>query len=230
MANIVITGASRGIAYELAKQCGAAGDRVFATCRDPATADALKALADGSNGRITVHQLDVARDDSVRDAVADTGSDRIDVIYNVAGVLGQTKPELELGSSDWAGWQDVLNIMTFGPLRVLQGFLPRMDAGSKVINITSQLAASTWPYGGFYPYVAAKAALNRVMRAVAVDLKPRGIIVGIVHPGYVKTDMSGPKADITPEESAAGVRKVTDGWTLDQTGAFMKWNGQAHPW
>jgi len=230
MANILITGASRGIAFELAKQSAAAGDRVFATCRNKGKAEALNQLAAGSGGRITVHELDVASDDSVRQAVAETGSDRIDVLYNVAGVLGATKPELELGSSDWAAWQEVINIMTFGPMRVLQGFLPRMGEGSKAISITSQLAASTWPFGGLYPYVTAKAGLNRLMRAVAVDLKPRGIIVGVMHPGYVKTDMSGPNAEITPEESAEGVRKVTQDWTLENTGAFMKWNGQVHPW
>ena len=99
-----------------------------------------------------------------------------------------------------------------------------------MINLSSQLAASTWPYGGFYAYVAAKAGLNRLMRSVAIDLKDRGIVIGLLHPGYVQTDMGGPAADISPQESAAGVRKVAEGWTLERSGDFLKWNGDTHPW
>jgi NAD(P)-dependent dehydrogenase (short-subunit alcohol dehydrogenase family) len=120
--------------------------------------------------------------------------------------------------------------MVKGPLRVLQAFLPRLSGGSKVINFSSQLAASTWPYGGFYGYGAAKAGLNRMMRSVAIDLKDRGIIIGIIHPGYVQTDMGGPAAEITPEASASGIRKVTADWTIERSGDFLKWNGETHAW
>lgn len=225
MANVVITGAGRGIGLELAKQSAAAGDRVFAMVRDPGKAEALQGLTG-----VSIHEGDVASDDSVRAFAAATGGAPIDSLYNVAGVLGPVEPELELGASDWAAWSDVLNVMTFGPLRVLQAFLPQMREGSKAISLTSQLAASTWPYGGLYPYVAAKAALNRVMRSVAFDLRDRGIIVGVIHPGYVQTDMGGPNADITPEESARGIRETAAGWTIADTGAFLKWNGEPHAW
>jgi len=230
MTTIAITGAARGIAFELTKAYAADGARIFAFCRNLAAADALKALADGSGGRVTVHEMDVASDESVRAAAAAIGDATIDTLFNVAGVLGSVSPELEAGSSDWGQWQDVLNVMTLGPLRVLQAFLPHMKAGSKVINFSSQLAASTWPYGGLYPYVAAKAGLNRLMRSVAIDLKDRGIVVGILHPGYVQTDMGGPNADITPQESVAGIRKVTADWTIERSGDFLKWNGETHPW
>jgi NAD(P)-dependent dehydrogenase (short-subunit alcohol dehydrogenase family) len=230
MTTIAITGAARGIAFELVKAYAGEGARIFAFCRSRDSADALNAFAARSEGRVTVHAMDVASDDSVHAGAAAVGDATIDILFNVAGVLGSVAPELEAGSSDWAMWQDVLNVMTLGPLRVLQAFLPHMKAGSKVINISSQLAASTWPYGGLYPYVAAKAGLNRLMRAVAVDLKDRGIVVGILHPGYVQTDMGGPNADITPQESAAGIRKVTADWTIERSGEFLKWNGEAHPW
>jgi NAD(P)-dependent dehydrogenase (short-subunit alcohol dehydrogenase family) len=229
MANIVVTGASRGIALEIARQAAATGDRVFATCRDPAGAAALNALAAASGGRLTVHRMDVRSDDSVRAAAAEIDAPTIDIVYNVAGILGPTKPELELGASDWEAWSEVFNTMTLGPLRVLQAFLPRMGPGSKAISITSQLAASTWPVGGYYAYGAAKAGLNRLMRSVSIDLKSRGIIVGVIHPGWVRTEMSTPNADLSPEESAEGIRKVTANWTLEKTGAFYKWNGEPHP-
>jgi NAD(P)-dependent dehydrogenase (short-subunit alcohol dehydrogenase family) len=230
MANIAITGAGRGIGLELVAQYAANGDRVFALCRDPAGAAKLNALAAASGGKVTVHQMDVGSDDSVKAGAASTGTDKIDVLLNVAGVTGPTEPELELGSSDWTAWNDAINIMTMGPLRALQAFLPRMEAGAKVINFSSQLAASTWPYGGYYAYVAAKAGLNRVMRSVAIDLKDRGIIVGLVHPGWVQTDMGGAGADITTEESATGIRKVTAEWSLERSGDFLKWNGETHAW
>lgn len=228
MANIAITGAARGIGLELVRQYAANGDRVFALCRSPS--EGLNAVAAGSGGKVTIHDMDVGSDASVKAGAASTGTDSIDVLLNVAGVAGPIPAELEFGSSDWAAWQDALNIMVMGPLRVMQAFLPRMKEGSKVINFSSQLAASTWPYGGFYAYVAAKAGLNRMMRSVAIDLKDRGIIIGLVHPGWVQTDMGGPGADITTEESATGIRQVTADWTLDRSGDFLKWNGETHAW
>jgi NAD(P)-dependent dehydrogenase (short-subunit alcohol dehydrogenase family) len=140
------------------------------------------------------------------------------------------EPQLDAATMDWADFDAAIEIMLKGPLRVLQAFLPRLGAGSKVINISTQLAASTWPYGGFYPYVAAKAGLNRLMRSVAIDLKDRGVIIGLVHPGYVQTDMGGPDAEITPVESATGIRAVAAAWTLETSGDFLKWNGEAHAW
>lgn len=228
MATIAITGAGRGIGFELAKQHLAAGDRVFALVRDPARATALDALVATSGGKLSIHVMDVGDDASVTAGAAATGSDPVDIVYNVAGVMGNPAPELD--SADWATFDMVVDIMLKGPLRVLQAFLPRLPAGAKVINFSSQVAASTWPYGGYYAYGAAKAGLGRMMRSVAIDLKHRGIIIGIVHPGYVQTDMGGANADITPQESAAGIRKLAHDWTLERSGDFYKWNGEPHPW
>lgn len=228
MTTVAITGAGRGIGLELARQHVAAGDRVIALVRNPESAGALADLAAGSGGRLTIHRFDVADDASVKAGAAETAGEAIDVLYNVAGVSGSGPAELE--SSDWAEWDEVFRIMVQGPLRVLQAFLPRMGEGAKVINFSSQLAASTWPYGGYYSYVAAKAGLNRLMRSIAIDLKDRGVIVGIIHPGWVQTDMGGEGADITPVESAEGIRKITREWTLERSGDFLKWNGETHPW
>ena len=228
MANIAITGAARGIGFELASQHLALGDRVFALVRDPGVAERLKALAAGSGGLLSVHAMDVGDDASVRAGAASTGDAPIDILYNVAGIIGTAEPELD--SADWAAFDSALDIMLKGPLRVLQAFLPRLHHGAKIINFSSQLAASGWPYGGYYAYGAAKAGMARMMRSVAIDLRERGIIVGIIHPGYVQTDMGGPGAEITPEESASAIRKLTAEWTLDRSGDFYKWNGEAHAW
>ncbi len=228
MATIAITGAARGIGFELARQYLAAGDRVFALARDPSNAAALNGLAAGSGGKLTVHAMDVADAASVKAGAASTGSDPIDILYNVAGVSGHRAPELE--SLDEDTWDALFAIMVKGPLLVLQAFLPRLGEGAKVINVSSQIGASTWPFGGFYAYAAAKAALNRLMRSVATDLKGRGIVVGLVHPGYVQTDMGGAQAEITPQESAEGLRKLAAGWTIDKTGEFFDWNGMRREW
>ncbi len=228
MATVAITGAGRGIGLELARQHAAGGDRVIALVRNPAAAAELAELAAASEGRVSVHPMDVADDASVRAGAAETGSEPVDVLYNVAGVSGPEVAELE--SADWAAWDEAFRIMVQGPLRVLHAFLPRMGTGAKVINITSQLAASTWPYGGYYAYVASKAGLNRMMRSVAIDLKERGVIVGLVHPGWVQTDMGGPGADLTVQESAEGICKVAAEWTIARSGDFLKWNGETHAW
>lgn len=228
MANVAITGAGRGIALELARQHAAQGDRVFALARDPAKAEALNTLAAQSGGRITVHAMDVGDDASVKSGAASTGTEPVDILYNVAGMMG-TIPA-EFGEVDWKTFDETFNVHVKGPLRVMNAFLPRMGAGSKVINFSSQLAASTWAYGGFHAYAASKAALGRLMRSAAADLKERGIVIGIVHPGYVQTDMGGPDAEITPEESATGVRALAEGWTLEKSGDFYKWNGEEHAW
>jgi NAD(P)-dependent dehydrogenase (short-subunit alcohol dehydrogenase family) len=226
MATVAITGAGRGIGLELVRQHLDAGDNVVALVRNPAGAGELKELVASSGDRLSVHQMDVGNDASVKAGASGAGA--VDILYNVAGVAGPVAPELD--GANWDEWADVFNIMVQGPLRVLQAFLPRLGAGSKVINISSQLAASTWPYGGFYAYSAAKAGLNRMMRSVAIDVKDRGIIIGLVHPGWVQTDMGGPGADITPDESASGIMAVAKGWTLDESGDFKKWNGEVHPW
>lgn len=228
MPTVAITGAARGIGFELAKQHLAAGDRVFALARDPSNAAALNDLAAGSSGKLTVHAMDVADAASVKAGAASTGADPIDILYNVAGVSGHRAPELE--SLDEDTWDALFAIMVKGPLHVLQAFLPRLSSGGRVINVSSQIGASTWPFGGFYAYAAAKAALNRLMRSVATDLKPRGIVVGLVHPGYVQTDMGGAQAEITPQESAEGLRTLAAGWTIAQTGDFFDWNGKRREW
>ncbi len=226
MAQIYVIGASRGIGLELVRQHAEAGDQVFAFVRDEKHATSLAQLAEGYS--VSVHEMDMASDTSVAEGASDSGTEKVDILYIVGGIVGKTEPMLEPG--DWATFDDAIEIMLKGPLRVLRSFLPRLGQGSKVIVFSSQLAASTWPYGGYYPYVAAKSGLNRMIRSVAIDVKDRGIVIGLVHPGYVKTDMGGPEADISPTESAEGIRKLAHSWTLDKSGDFYKWNGEPHAW
>jgi NAD(P)-dependent dehydrogenase (short-subunit alcohol dehydrogenase family) len=230
MANVLITGANRGIGLELARTYAKAGDRVFAFCRSPADARALNDLAEGSSGKVTVHAMDVGDGASIAAAAKAVGSTPIDILINNAGVLGGNPQTLQ--AIDFDAWMDALKIMTIGPFRVVQAFLPNLKAAAapKVMTVTSQMGASTWPFGGSYAYTSAKAGVNRVMRTLALDLKGDNIAVSMIHPGWVKTDMGGPNADITPEESAAGIREVIADLGMKDTGKFFKWDGDIHPW
>lgn len=228
MANVAITGAGRGIALELVRLHLAKGDRVFGLVRDPSRASELNQMAATSDGLMTVHAMDVGDDASVKAGAADTGRDTIDLLYNVAGVSGSNESELESG--DFADWAEVFNINVSGPMRVFQAFLPRLQAGSRVVSFGSQVGASTWPYAGYEAYSASKAALHRLMLAVALGVKDRGVIAISVHPGWVQTEMGGPQADLTPQESAQGIVALAEGLTPDMSGGFYKWNGEPHAW
>ncbi|WP_293903156.1 SDR family oxidoreductase [Phenylobacterium sp.] len=230
MSTILITGANRGIGLELARQYTEAGDRVFATCRAPAEARDLTLLAGGAGGRLTVHAMDVGDAASIAACAKAVGDTPIDVLINNAGILGGKSQTLE--SIDFDAWIDAFKVMTIGPFRTVQAFLPNLKAApaAKVMTVTSQLAASTWPFGGSYAYSSAKAAVNKVMQTLAKDLKTQNIAVSMIHPGWVKTEMGGAGADITAEESATGIRGVITGLTSDTSGKFYKWNGEIHPW
>jgi NAD(P)-dependent dehydrogenase (short-subunit alcohol dehydrogenase family) len=229
MANVFVIGASRGIGLELARSHAARGDRVFAFVRNPDSAGELTEAAGESAGAISVHAMDIGDPASVAQAAANAGGETVDYLYTVAGVTGPTNNELE-SEIDWDAWDQAFAIMVKGPLAVFKAFLPAMHDGTKVINYSSQLAASTWPYGGMYAYGTMKNGLNRMMRSIAIDVKERGIIVITLHPGWVKTDMGGPDADITTEESVSGTIALADRLTIEDSGDFFNWNGERHAW
>lgn len=230
MANVVITGANRGIGLALTRQYAQAGDTVLALCRTPEKAEALQQLAEQSGGRVKVGAIDIGNDASIA-AAAKLVSGPVDVLINNAGVLGGDPERQCLDNMDYDTWLETFNIMAIGPFRVVKAFLPALEQaqGAKIMSVSSQLAASTWPYGGYYAYSSAKAAGNKIMQIMALDLKDKGISVGYIHPGYVQTDMGGPQAEITPDESASGIRNVIANLNLETSGKFFKWNGEFHP-
>lgn len=228
MDTVVIVGANRGIGLALTTLYANAGDRVFGLCRDPGSAGELKKLAETSGGAVTVGAVDMADDTSVARAAEAIGDTPIDLLLNVGGIFrNAVSPE----DTDFADWRESFEVMTIGPFRMSVALLPNLErARGKILSLSSQAGASTWPMGGIYPYVAAKAALNRSMASLAIDLKDRGIAVGLVHPGYVLTDMGGPDAEITAQESATGIREVARNLNLENSGGFWNWNGEPHAW
>jgi len=224
MANILLTGANRGIGLQIATQLAARGDRVFATCRTPS--EALSALD------VTVLDgVDVTDDASVAQLMARVGEQLISAplhgLINNAGVLLRDTP----GGRDLSSVRTQFEVNSMGPLRVSLAALPLMGKGSKVAIITSRMGSVTDnTSGGAYGYRMSKAAVNAFGKSLSIDLKPMGIAVGLFHPGWVRTDMTGGNGLVDAEESAAGLIARYDELTLEGTGSFVHMNGDALPW
>lgn len=230
MSNVLITGANRGIGLALANLYARRGDTVFACCRTPREAQQLQALA--RSHPVEVVPLDVSDGDSVAALAIRLGDTPIDTLINNAGVSGGPSARQTATSMDFTAWARALDVNTLGPVRVMQALLPALKRSQspKVMNITSQLGAISLDTPFSLAYCSSKAALNKFMRLAAIELKSSNIAVGLIHPGWVKTDMGGPGAANTPEESAAGIADVIDRLSLTNTGGFWKWNGSRHEW
>ena len=227
---ILITGSARGIGFELARQYSEAGWRVFATTRSPDKAEQLNVLA-FSIENLTVHQMDVGDEQSVAALAAELKGQPIDVLLNNAGVFGGLETQT-FQKMDYDNWAAEFNVMAMGPFRVIQALLPNVLAGEqkKIVTLSSQVSAHAYDHLIGYSYASAKAAVNRLMTGLAEELKKDSVIVVPMHPGWVKTEMAGDVADIEPSESAEGIRQVISGMTIVDTGTFLKWDGDIHPW
>jgi NAD(P)-dependent dehydrogenase (short-subunit alcohol dehydrogenase family) len=227
---ILITGSARGIGCELAKQYAEAGWRVFATTRSPDKADELNTLASIMDN-LTVHRMDVSDAQSVGAFAAELGDQPVDVLLNNAGVFGGLETQT-FQNMNYENWAFEFNVMAMGPFRVIQTLLPNVLLGQqkKIVTLSSQVAAHVYDHVIGYSYASVKSAANRLMTGLATELKEQGVIVVPMHPGWVKTDMAGDVADIEPSESAEGVREVIGNMTIADTGTFLKWTGDVHPW
>ncbi|MDA9904849.1 SDR family NAD(P)-dependent oxidoreductase [Hyphomicrobiales bacterium] len=231
MSTIMIVGATRGIGLELTKQYAGEGNKVIACARDASKASLLDEAASGSEN-ISIRQLDISDPGSIESASNHIGEDAIDSLIIVAGSVGGMPDNQSIDNLDIDEWHNTLNINTIGPLLVAKSFKSNLIASGNgnLMILSSQLAASTWPMGGMYIYSTTKAAVSKVGQILALDWAEDPIIVSIMHPGWVQTDMGGPAAEITAEESASGIRNVISGLTKEDSGNFYKWNGDIHPW
>jgi NAD(P)-dependent dehydrogenase (short-subunit alcohol dehydrogenase family) len=231
MKTIAITGANRGIGLELARQAAVRGDRVVATCRNPDTATDLQQLAAG-HAAVGIHALTVDDAASVARFAQALRGTSVDVLINNAGIMGPAAAQQSLDHMDYDGWAECHAVNTMAPLRLLQALRPNLEAAkpAKAVTITSQMGAIAVDMRFSLAYCASKAAVNKVMRLVAPELATAGVIVSLVHPGWVRTDMGGSDADIAPEESASGIWKVIDRLGPNDAGSFWSWTGEPHPW
>ena len=228
MNTILVTGTNKGVGLEITRLLSNRGDRVIACCRRPLEATALSKL----EGNIDIQEVSVGEDESVSQLASRLNGVAIDTIINNAGTMGPEAKRQSVLDMDFSGWADAFNINSMGPVRIMQALLPnlKMTESPKVMTVTSQMGALSLDMTSAHAYCSSKAALNKFMRLASIDLKSDGIAVGLVHPGWVRTDMGGPRAHLSPEESAAGCIEVTDTLSLDNTGGFWKWNGETHDW
>ncbi|HYM34143.1 MAG TPA: SDR family oxidoreductase [Steroidobacteraceae bacterium] len=230
MSVVLITGANRGIGLALTKLYAQRGDMVLACCRTPNKAEQLQALAKSYS--VKVLPLSVDDDQSVTALSQQLSDSTIDVLINNAGINGGPRDKQTATTMDFSAWANAFNVNTMGPVRVMQSLLPQLKRSKspKVMNVTSQLGALSLDANFSFAYCSTKAALNKFMRMAAIELKQQGIAIGLVHPGWVQTDMGGAGAAITPTASADGIAKVIDQLTLDNAGSFWKWDGGVHAW
>ena len=223
MGNVLITGANRGIGLALAQHLAAQGQQVIGVCRHDS--DALR-----KTGARVEAGVDVTDDQALAALAQRLGDTRIDQLWLNAGILARES----LGSVDAAGFDSLrrqFEVNALGPLRVAQALLGHLGKGSKVAIITSRMGSvADNDSGGYYGYRASKAAVNAIGKSLAVDLKPRGIAVFLLHPGYVATDMVGGGGDISPAQAAERLVAVVGRLDIGQTGTFWHSNGTALPW
>jgi NAD(P)-dependent dehydrogenase (short-subunit alcohol dehydrogenase family) len=227
MPTCLVTGASRGIGLEFAKQYAADGWTVIATCRHPAQAEALGQL----QGQIQVEPLDVTDFARIEALGRKLQRQPIDLVLNSAGIYGPRITHYE--SVDYAAWAEVLRVNAMAPLKVTAVFSDSLARGKRRTAIAiSSLMGSVGDNssGGAYIYRSSKAALNAVMRSLAIDLRPKQIIVCALNPGWVRTHMGGSAAPLDPFESVAGMRQVIDRLTMRDTGSFFNYDGDELPW
>jgi NAD(P)-dependent dehydrogenase (short-subunit alcohol dehydrogenase family) len=219
MVNYLITGANRGIGLEYCKQLKAKGETVIAVCREPS--EELKSL-----GVQIESGIDVTLDDSVAELAKRLQGTTIDVLINNAGIIEANS----LNDLDFESLERQFRVNAVAPLRVTKALLPMIPQGGKVILMTSRMGSiEDNTSGGFYGYRMSKTALSMAGKSLAEDLKSRNIAVGILHPGMVKTRMTG-FSGITTTESVEGLLKRIEELNLENSGTFWHAKGDVLPW
>jgi NAD(P)-dependent dehydrogenase (short-subunit alcohol dehydrogenase family) len=239
---VLITGASRGIGLEFARQYARDGWDVIATCRRPAEAVKLQALAK-EHKNIRIETLDVIDGQSIAALAAKLKDAAIDLLINNAGVPRSGKasspgvdnyygPEEEFENLDAEEWIGAIRVNAVAPVMITRAFAPNLARGheKKTVMLSSRYGSISMNRPDLLTYSTSKAALNMAMRKLALFLQPRGIAVASLHPGWAQTDMGGSNADVPVVTSVSGMRKVIAGLTLEKTGQFFDYDGKSIPW
>lgn len=227
MPTTLITGANRGLGFEFARQYAADGWRVIATVRDVARAGALQKLGDN----VEIHPLDVSDFAAIDKLAEDLDGNVIDVLILNAGFNPQMEAPAAV-EADYDAWPEVFRVNTMAPLRAAVAFRDHVAASQKkiVAAISSGGGSISQARGGNYIYRSSKAALNACMRGLSKEYARRGLIIAMLAPGWVRTEMGGPNAPLSPEDSVGAMRNVIAGLTPDDNGRFLKTDGTDYPW
>jgi len=225
----LVTGANRGLGLELTRRIAARGGRVTACVRDEAARETLARTLAPFSDRIKTLAFD-QRDGAAIRAAAAAHDGPLDVLVANAGAFGpQRQTPLDL---DFAGALDLFEVNSLGPLRVAEAFLPalRKTRAPRLAFVSSELGSMALTGASSIAYRASKAALNKYMQGLALEVRTHGICVVSLHPGWVRTDMGGPNAPLSVEESGAGMIRVLDGLTMADTGRFLDYRGETVAW
>lgn len=220
MPTILITGAGRGLGLELARQYAQDGWRVIGTVRD---GDLKKIGAESL-------KVDVTDFAALKALPAKLKGEPLDVLFCNAGIIG--KRGMALGSFDYDEWEKVLRVNLLGAAAVIEALADNVAASERktIAVMSSRLGSISETTGMTLPYSTSKAALNLLAKALAETLRPRGVIVAALSPGWVSTDMGGQGAPLTPEVSVRGLRRVLGGLRREDSGKFFSHDGSQIPW
>ena len=236
MQRILITGANRGIGFELARQYAAAGQsRIYAGCRTPERADALRALARQHPERVHITRLDVNDAESINAAAAqvEASAGALDMLINNAGVNPRGDHQSsQLGALAAGDVSEVITTNAVSALIVTQAFRHLLQRGERprAVMISSGMGSMTRASAGSYAYRMSKAAMNMAARVLSQDAGMDGIITVTVNPGWVRTDMGGPNASLDPHESGSSLLRLLAGLTAADNGKFFQYDGSELPW
>ncbi len=214
MPTILVTGAGRGLGRELARQYAADGWRVIGTER----------------GEKAAHRLDVTDRKQVAALAKKLNGTPLDVLFCSAGIIG--KRGMALGSFDYESWEEVLRVNLLGPAALVEALVDNVAASERkvIAMMSSRLGSITESSGMTLPYATSKAALNMLVKGLAAALAPKGVTVVALSPGWVRTDMGGAGAPLSPEASVGGLRKVIAGLEPSDSGRFFSHDGSSIPW
>jgi NAD(P)-dependent dehydrogenase (short-subunit alcohol dehydrogenase family) len=219
MTTTLVTGCNRGIGLQLVGQLKARGDHVIGVCRSTNTdLDAL--------GIRVISGVDVSDGESVSKLAAEIGDEPIDILINNAGILRRDT----FGSLDYDEMLEQYRVNALGPLRVTEALAGNLNKGAKVAIVTSRVGSiDDNSSGGNWGYRASKTAVNMIGTNLMHELKPRGVAVALLHPGFVATDMTGQQG-VSSEDSARGLIERIDELTLENSGGFWHAEGYELPW
>ena len=230
MITVLITGANRGIGLELVKHYLDHGVRVIGTYRKTTRSKELTQMCENHKDLKTL-KLDVSSDESLKNFPDKLNGAPIDIFINNAGVFGPR--DSSFGNVTEEGWVAALKINAIAPLILTQLIIENLRKGSvkKLIYITSKMGSiDDNNGGGSYVYRSSKTALNAVVKSISVDLASEGIRVALLHPGWVRTDMGGPKGLIDTNTSVSGMIKVINELEESDSGSFFNYDGAIIPW
>ena len=232
MPTILITGSNKGLGLQFMRKYAEDGWRVYATCRTPEKADDLKAIAAGSNGKVSVHKLDVLDFGAIEALAAELDGVALDILMNNAGIKGD-EPQ-GFGQVDYDDWDKVFRTNVMSVEKMIEIFVGHVERGARklIVNIASGTASIANKKGKVrqQPYRSSKTALNMLTKCLGVELADRGIAVVALGPGWVRTDLGGPYAKFSIEESIDNCRPLIETFGMEHSGKYILYDGNELPY